>query len=279
MVSAHRAWWRSCKATLRRADEWRETVDSIRAYWNSRAGLGKWAGTPDLIAKELELKVLAEFVHDGMKILDAGCGNGVAAIELARRFKVDITAIDYAADMVEAATQTAAATPLLGAIQFREGDVTKLRGLPRDFDLVYTERVIINLPDWETQSRAIQELTGLLRVGGIYAMIENSQDGLEKINNLRQQVGLKPVVAPWHNRYLKDAELQTLNMPGVRLEKVIFHSSTYYFLSRVVNAWLAAGEGKEPEYDSPVNELALQLPPMGDLGQGRVWVWKRVASH
>jgi ubiquinone/menaquinone biosynthesis C-methylase UbiE len=217
-----------------------------------------------------------------MKVLDAGCGNGVAAIELARRFEVDITAIDYAAEMVGAASQTAAMEPLVGTIQFREGDVTHLsdlaRDLPRDFDLIYTERVIINLPDWETQKKAIAELTGLLRVGGVYAMLENSQDGLDKINALREQVGLQPVVAPWHNRYLKDSELQALSIPGVTLERVIFHSSTYYFLSRVVNAWLAAREGKEPDYDSPVNELALQLPAIGDLGQGRVWVWKRLTS-
>jgi ubiquinone/menaquinone biosynthesis C-methylase UbiE len=254
-------------------------VDSVRAYWNSRADLGKWAGTQDLIAKELELKTLAEFVRPGMKVLDAGCGNGVAAIELARRFQVDITAIDYAADMVGAASKTAATVPLVGTIQFREGDVTNLHDLSRDFDLIYTERVIINLADWETQKRAITELTRLLRVGGVYAMVENSQDGLDKINALREQVGLQPMVAPWHNRYLKDSELQTLSFPGVTLEKVIFHSSTYYFLSRVVNAWLAAREGKEPDYDSPVNELALQLPAIGDLGQGRVWVWKRLASN
>jgi hypothetical protein len=110
-------------------------------------------------------------------------------------------------------------------------------------------------------------------------MLENSQDGLDKINLLRQQVGLQPVKAPWHNRYLKDSELQTFSVPGVVLEKVIFHSSTYYFLSRVVNAWLAAQEGKEPDYDSPVNELALRLPAIGDLGQGKVWVWKRLASN
>ena len=59
---------------------------------------------------------------------------------------------------------------------------------------------------------------------------------------------------------------------------MVYHSSTYYFLSRVVNAWLAAKEGKEPDYNSPVNELALHLPAIGDMGQGRTWVWKRVAA-
>lgn len=253
-------------------------VGGVREYWNSRAGLGKWAGTQDLIAKELELRAIAEFVQPGMKILDAGCGNGIAAIELARRFQVEITAIDYAAEMIQIARQTAEMMPLVGTIQFREGDVTNPRELPQDFDLIYTERVLINLPDWNTQKKAIAELTGLLRVGGRYAMLENSQDGLDKINALRQQVGLDAVVPPWHNRYFRDSEVEDLTMPGVTLEKVVCHSSTYYFLSRVVNAWLAAREGKEPDYNSPVNELALHLPAIGDMGQGRIWVWKRVAA-
>jgi len=253
-------------------------VDGVREHWNSRAGLGKWAGTQDLIAKELELKAIAEFVQPGMKILDAGCGNGIAAIELALRFEVEITAIDYAAEMVQVARQTAETMPLVGTIQFREGDVTNLRELAGEFDLIYTERVLINLPDWNTQKEAIAELTSLLRVGGRYAMLENSLDGLNKINALRQQVGLNPVVPPWHNRYFRDSEVEELTMPGVTLEKVVYHSSTYYFLSRVVNAWLAAREGKEPDYNSPVNELALHLPAIGDMGQGRTWVWKRVAS-
>jgi SAM-dependent methyltransferase len=254
-------------------------TESVREYWNQRAGLGKWAGTQDLIAKELELKAIAEFVQPGMKILDAGCGNGIAAIELARRFRVEITAIDYAAEMIQAARQTAETVPLVGSIQFREGDVTSLHELPRDFDLIYTERVLINLPDWDKQKKAIAELTGLLRVGARYAMLENSQDGLDKINALRHEAGLDPIIPPWHNRYLRDSELADIKLPGITLERVIYHSSTYYFLSRVVNAWLAAREGKEPDYNSPVNELALYLPPIGDMGQGRIWVWKRVAAN
>lgn len=256
-----------------------KTTESVRDYWNSRAGLGKWAGTQDLIAKELELKAIAEFVEPGMRILDAGCGNGISAIEIARRFPVEITAFDSAPEMIEAARQMAVTEHLAGSISFRTGDITDLSGLPRNFDLIYTERVLINLPDWETQKRAISQLTGLLRPGGTYAMLENSQDGLDKINGLREDAGLKAILPPWHNRYLRDAELQTLNLPSVTLERVVFHSSTYYFLSRVVNAWLAAREGQEPDYNSPINELALRLPAIGDLGQGRIWVWKRSEAN
>ena len=59
--------------------------ESIRGHWNSRAGLGLWAGTKDLIAKSLEIEAIASYVCDGMKVLDAGCGNGVTAIELTHR--------------------------------------------------------------------------------------------------------------------------------------------------------------------------------------------------
>jgi hypothetical protein len=180
--------------------------------------------------------------------------------------------------MVQMARQTAETIPLVGTILFREGDVTNLCELPQDFDLVYTERVLINLMDWDTQKKAIAALTNLLKVGGRYAMLENSLDGLDKINALRQQVGLDPVIPPWHNRYFRDSEVADISIPGVALEKVVCHSSTYYFLSRVVNAWLAAREGKEPDYNSPVNELALHLPPVGDMGQGRIWVWIRVVA-
>ena len=68
-----------------------------------------------------------------------------------------------------------------------------------------------------------------------------------------------------------------MELPGIQLEEVKYYSSTYYFLSRIVNAALAAQEGKQPDYESPVNLLALNLPPIGDLGQGRLWLWRREA--
>jgi hypothetical protein len=107
-------------------------------------------------------------------------------------------------------------------------------------------------------------------------MCENSADGLECINKLRSDAGLENITAPWHNRYMHDSEIESLSIPGVALENINYFSSTYYFLSRVVNAWLAAREGVSPSYDAPVNKLALSLPPIGKMGQGRIWVWRKV---
>lgn len=254
-----------------------KTERDVLSFWNSRAGLGQWAGTRDVTAKQLEMEVLASQACDGMRVLEVGCGNGITALEIARRHSVRITAIDFAEDMIAAAKKLAQGQQLKGSVEFSVGDVRQMSGIGEKFDLVYTERVLINLPDWPAQRQALADITALVAPGGAYAMCENSQDGLDAINGLRVRVGLPVITPPWHNRYFRDAELTNVNLPGVKLEAVQHYSSTYYFLSRVVNAALAARENREPEYEAPVNQLALELPPVGEFGQGRLWLWRKEA--
>jgi ubiquinone/menaquinone biosynthesis C-methylase UbiE len=247
----------------------------VREFWNSRAGLGQWAGSRDILAKQLEIMAISSYVRDGMKILEVGCGNGITAIELAHRYSVDITAIDYAEEMITAAQSLVKDQTLKGNVSFRTGDVTKLPEFQSAFDLIYTERVLINLPEWQAQNDAIAGITRMLSPGGAYVMCENSQDGLQNLNGLRQRVGLPRIDPPWHNRYMRDSEIAQFSVPGITLESVNNYSSTYYFLSRVVNAAVAAKAGTEPEYESEINQLALKLPSVGDHGQGRIWVWRK----
>lgn len=247
----------------------------VQAFWNNRSTLGAHAGTRDLVAKQLEIDAIARHMRDGMRVLDVGCGNGITALELAARYRISVTGIDYAEQMIANAKTLAGGRVLRGSVHFEVADLRDLSRLERNFDLVYGERVLINLPDWRSQRDAIVTIGGLLTPGGAYVMCENSQDGLERLNALRLQVGLAAIVPPWHNRYFRDSELAELDVPGLRLERVIDYSSTYYFLSRVVNAWLAQREAREPDYEAPINHLALELPPIGDLGQGRIWLWRR----
>ena len=107
-------------------------------------------------------------------------------------------------------------------------------------------------------------------------MCENSVVGLAKINELRDLVGLGSISPPWHNVYLVDDDVMALSLPGANLVEVDTFMSTYYFLSHVVNAWLAKHEGKEPSYDAPVNQLGLKLPAIGDCSQTKLWVFERV---
>ena len=104
---------------------------------------------------------------------------------------------------------------------------------------------------------------------------KNSKVGLDHLNKLRISAGLETISPPWHNVYLADDLVASLEMPGVNLVDVEPFSATYYFLSRVVNAWLAIKEGKQPAYDAPVNQLALGLPSFGECAQGKLWVFER----
>lgn len=249
--------------------------ESIRDFWNSRAGLGKWAGTEDIIAKEIEMAAIGKYIQDGMSVLEAGCGNGVSAIQFARTFNIDITGTDFAESMIVEARSLAKNTELRGKLQFEPMDILNLIEIPKQFDMIYTERVVINLMEWDVQKKAIENIFSLLKPNGIFVMCENSHEGLEEINELRVAVGLDPYLAPWHNRYLRDNEINSINVDGVKLESIDYYSSTYYFLSRIVNAAIAKNEEVSPRYDAFVNQLALKLPAIGRLGQGRIWVWRK----
>lgn len=244
-------------------------------FWNHQAKLKLAAGSKDIIAKQLEIEAIAKHIQDGMNILEVGCGNGITAIELVRRFDIKLTGIDFSEEMINEATAYAKENKLKGIAEFKVADIRQVSQFSQKYDLIFTERVLINLPDWPTQKEAIINITNLLAPGGLYVMCENSQEGLDMINQLRNQVGLPSISPPWHNRYFRDSEIAELNIEGITLKEVIFYSSTYYFLSRVVNAALSAKEGKEPAYDAPINQMAIQLPSIGDMGQGRIWLWQR----
>ena len=251
--------------------------NAVLNFWNERAALKERAGTNDLIAKQLEIEAIAKYVGDGQRILEVGCGNGITAAELASRFTVDIIAVDYAVEMIAEAQELHASRPLKGRLAFHQCGIENLAAVDGEFDLAYTERVLINLPDWDSQRLAIEAIGDKLKPGGKYVMCENSQDGLDGINAVRALHDLPAVVAPWHNRYMIDAELQQ-SLRGLALTCVDYYSSTYYFLSRIVNAVVARQEGREPAYDSPINKIALNTPTLGEFGQGRIWVWEKQSA-
>lgn len=253
-----------------------EKIGKIQSYWNERAALGYIAGSQDKYAKQLEIEAIASYISDGMRILDFGCGNGITAIEIARRYNVQIVGIDYAEKMIIAAKENLNKYGnLKGKIDFLTGDHNTLYSIGAKFDLIYTERTIINLLDWKEQKSAILRIFSLLKTNGKYIMCENSQDGLNKINHFRKCANLNEIIPPWHNRYLVDEEVNKIKFPGIELETINPFSSTYYFISRIINAWMADQEGKEPDYDATINKLGMELPPYGDMAQTKIWVWKK----
>lgn len=252
--------------------------DKILEHWNQRATLAERAGSNDIIAKELEISAISKHIMDGMVVAEFGCGNGTTALELQRKHDIELHCFDFSPAMIESARNLAKEAGVGHRIHFEVGDVRDEPELKKKFDIIYTERMIINLPDWESQTKAIRYLIEHLNVGGRYLMCENSKVGLDHLNKLRMSVGLEIISPPWHNVYLVDDLVASLEIPGTKLIDVEPFSSTYYFLSRVVNAWLASREGVQPSYDAPVNQLALDLPSFGDCAQGKLWIFEKISA-
>lgn len=107
----------------------------------------------------------------GATVLDAGCGSGVAAVELAELVGEEgrVHAIDPSAAMVSRTSERAAMLP----VEARIGDVRSL-DLPTDScDAARTERVLIHLTPEECQA-AVSELARVVRPGGRIALVETS---------------------------------------------------------------------------------------------------------
>ena len=243
-------------------------TDKVREYWDSQATRN--TTTWDSVGEELEVKAIMDYVKDGMEVLDVGCGTGetLSIFSEARKLKRAV-GIDYSPKMIEAAEKRHP------ELEFFTCDI-RFSFPPSQgaWDLVYTQRCLINLPDWKTQSMVIQNLIDLLKPGGKLVLCENSFQALSNINKWRNAVGLPQIEVPWHNCYIDEQRLHLIK--GGYSEKPF--ASTYYFLSRIVNAYVARKELREPHYDSNINELALHLPGsmIPGFSQTKLWIWRKL---
>lgn len=110
------------------------------------------------------------------KILEAGCGGGRNAGELAKRYPSSkVTAIDYSEVSVAKASEYNKTMIEKGRISVKHGDVSDLR-LPVDtYDLATAFETIYFWPGLE---KCFKEVYKVLKPGGIF-MIVNESDGTD----------------------------------------------------------------------------------------------------
>jgi SAM-dependent methyltransferase len=100
------------------------------------------------------------------RVLDAGCGDGLMSLALARRHPGwRIVGVDRREDLLEGARARAAARGL-GNVRFLAGDLT--RALPESgFDAVVSLEVLEEVPD---DRRALEVMAAALRPGGMLVL-------------------------------------------------------------------------------------------------------------
>ena len=101
-------------------------------------------------------------VAPGARLLDAGCGTGRYAIDLARRgYLVD--AVDRSPDLIDIARRSAGERS--GVLSFRTGDLLSLPD--RDCDAILCRGVLNDLVDDGGRARAFTSFARALRPGGV----------------------------------------------------------------------------------------------------------------
>lgn len=258
------------------------TREEILAYYQKRAITDRYATSPDFNLREIEIEYLARWLQDGATILDVGCGNGYSALCYAVLFDSVFVGIDFVPEMIEAAKQMSGQFQIKGRVEFQVGDVTELQFPDVAFDIVISQRCLLNLATRKDQWQAMREIARVLKPGGRYLMLEGTLQGLRRLNEVRSMFGLGqiPEAAPGYNRFSnKFDEEEMLQVADTLFERLegIQRFGMYYFISRVIHPLLVAPE--QPKYDARINAVARQIcsqiPNYEDLGHVALFVFRR----
>lgn len=258
-----------------------DELADIKQFWNDQAKKNtgsSLATSPDTIAFEMELEQMKQIIPAGSRVLDVGCGNGIKGIELAKEIEFDYYGMDYSAEMIRQAKQLSgrSAGLLKGRVHFFEGDVLDKNCLQNGpFDIVMSDRCLINLKTMENQVLAVRHIHSVLKKNGIYFMFENSVQSLENLNRVRRNFSLPDIKVRWHNFYIDEHRL----FPEIRdlfsLTETVSFASTYYLVSRTLNALLTP-PGQEVNYMSEINKLSARLPALGDFSPLKLFILKKL---
>ncbi|MFH1545376.1 MAG: class I SAM-dependent methyltransferase [archaeon] len=244
-------------------------------------GASKQSTMKDEFVREKEVEKLIEQIgilkkqfKGKPKILEIGCGNGYTAERIVKELDLELTCIDFSKELLEVANKRN-----LEKAQFKLGDAQNLEFEDESFNIVFTERCIINLKTWENQKKALNEIHRVLKKEGVFLMIEAFTDGLKNLNDAREAVGLKPIEQPFHNNYLdKEKFLEFIenkferNNKNQNLENFL---SSYYFGSRALYAALIEGK-KELVYNNKFIEFFKYLPPYGNYSYVQMLILKKI---
>ena len=126
------------------------------------------------MAERRQRSLQALDLHPGISFLDAGCGLGELAIEIADRVSPGrVVGIDVSQELI--ARAVTAATGANVDVQFLVGSITALPFEDRSFDVVRSERVFQHLTAGERVAAAA-ELLRVLRPGGRIQLVDPNHE-------------------------------------------------------------------------------------------------------
>jgi SAM-dependent methyltransferase len=252
--------------------------EEIKKYWEERAAgdTSVQSTTQDFYLREIEFRVLLERIqkYSSDSVADVGCGDGRTTARLARKFPtIFFSGFDYSSFMVENARNHLLPGELSN-VHFEQLDISE--GMQASFGLIYTTRCLINLPSWELQQIAINNIHKALTDGGVYLMVENFLEGQEKFNQVRKGFGLEEIPIREHNYFFQRDRLIEYIDGRFEVEEEVNISSTYYLMSRVIYSKICSETGQQPDYFDDHHRFSAGLPFAGEFGPVRLICLRKI---
>jgi len=211
-----------------------------------KEGLSPTSTMADTVTREKEteaiLNYLTQFLVEGKLdhkpvVLDVGCGNGYTLEVMANHFPgVRFLGVEKSEDL-----------RLLAESRFKGSDqVTILAGDIRDpdfcggerADVMICQRVLINLLDPQDQQKALENLVGSVKDGGMLLFFEAFSAALGNLNAAREEFDIPPMEPAHHNLYLSEGFFDHPRLKPYPHAKQLEPSnflSTHYFVTRVLH--------------------------------------------
>jgi SAM-dependent methyltransferase len=271
-------------------------MQQIREHWDNLArkyslDLKSTTKTPTI--KQLEIHALARAIRTSfldtsakLTVLEVGCGNGHNIFGLWKHFASHhFTGLDYSPQMIESANNIREAYPEAD-MHFGVADILTLQMdslNPVNYDVVFTDRCIINLNTWEGQQIGLRNCADRVKSGGVLIVIENFTGSYSNQNLLRESAGLVERTPDPYNRFIHETEFQSFLIDELGMNHEVtddfgsLHDVLLYVLIPAVN------KGKV-DYGHPIMEavttLLTNLPDdfqnlFGPFGQNRLYVFRK----
>ena len=243
-------------------------------YWND-------ADVESMYDKHLltaEIQLLLKYIPEGAKILDAGCGEAEGTLAYSSIPGTVVHAVDFSETRLQKARERLAARP---NVTCKQVDFLGEYQLDRDYDIIVSQRFLINLMEWQLQQTVLLDLSSMLKPGGKLLMLEGSRQGVDALNQFRAAFGLKPIAVKWHNLFFDDqALIDFMTQNGLRL-LVDDGLGSYFMLTRGVRPVF----DQTLNWDSDFNQLAATRGIEDLLGLGskfsrlKLWVFQKPARN
>ena len=225
----------------------------ILNYWNLRAGKKILKCTNDINLETNEIAIFLSIIKNKKNVLDIGCGDGELLRNLEKKNKCNCYGIDFSQNLIKIARKKSKNINYYCIDMNKINDEFKVK---IKFDYIITKRSIQNLTSWKDQKKFIDQLKFFSGPKTKILLMESSNNGLRKINEMRNKLKLKKIIKPWHNLYLEDSKINKTNFNGLKLVNIKELFSTYYFTSRVLNAAI----NPKPTYNDLLNLTGWKLP-------------------